>query len=131
MVESLESRILIGREPLPKIFKRGTLTIENLCQLMNFGLILLDGGSHIFIGPSGRPVVFQCMSNGCQVESKDNHFKSTVDKHPLDIHLTSTRQPIDIHLTSTGSQMDVKWMSIGLMKLRNRGGASGACRKRI
>ena len=57
MVESLESRILIGREPLPKIFKGGTLTIENLCQLMNFGLILLDGGCHIFIGPSGRPVI--------------------------------------------------------------------------
>ena len=90
MVESLESRILIGREPFPKIFKGGTLTIENLCQLMNFGLILLDEGCHIFIGPSGRPVDFQCMSNGCQVESKDNHFTSTVDKHPLDIHLTST-----------------------------------------
>ena len=153
MVESLESRILIGREPLQKIFKGGTLTIENLCQLMNFGLILLDGGCHIFIGPSGCPVDFQCMSNGCQVESKDNHFTSTVDKHPLDIlltstwhplhnhstttlhplniHLTFTQHPLDIHSTSTGSQMDVKWMSIGLMKLRNRGGASGACRKRI
>ena len=53
MVESLESRILIGREPLLKFFKGGTLTIENLCQLMNFGLILSHGGCYIITGPSG------------------------------------------------------------------------------
>ena len=111
LVESLESRILIGREPLPKIFKGGTLTIENLCQLMNFGLILLDWGCHIFIGPSGCPVDFQCMSNGCQVESKDNHFTSTVDKHPLDIHLTSTWHPLDNHSTSTQHQLFIHFTS--------------------
>ena len=31
LVGSPESRLLIGREPPPKIFKGGTLTVQNLC----------------------------------------------------------------------------------------------------
>ena len=34
LVESYESRLLIGREHSQKIFKGGTLTILNCCQLM-------------------------------------------------------------------------------------------------
>ena len=44
LVESLESRLLIGREPPPEIFKGVTLTIQNLCQCSNFGSILSNLG---------------------------------------------------------------------------------------
>ena len=43
----------------------------------------------------------------------------------------STGFQVDFELMSSGCQLDVKWMSIGLMKLRNRGGASGACLTRF
>ena len=65
MVESLESRILIGREPLLKFFKGGTLMIENLCQLMNFGLILSHGGCYIITGPSGCLLDYNRGGKGC------------------------------------------------------------------
>ena len=86
MVESLESRVLIGREPLPKIFKGGTLTIENLCQLMNFWLILLDGGCHIFIGK----VVVQWIFSACQMDVKWKVKTTTLNQLLTNIHLTST-----------------------------------------
>ena len=52
LVESSESRLLIGREHSRKIFKGGTLTILNLCQLMfieanwqSIGMIFISGSA--------------------------------------------------------------------------------------
>ena len=55
----------------------------------------------------------------------------TLERRQVDFNWMLSACGVDVELMLSGCQVDVKWMSIGLMKLRNRGGASGACRKRI